>query len=76
MKLTISPTGAFHKVNGQTCREWRGVSDKGADVVVFTAMVGCSLKATPEQQAEFDRELIEVQTDRQLVQFDYRLIDH
>lgn len=66
MKLTLEPTGAvvlLDETEGEMpVRVWRGVSDSGCPVFVYIALVAVPDTATPEQQAEFARELIEIAT--------------
>lgn len=49
MKIEIQPTGRFEGVNGQRCRVWDGVTDKGVTVEVFVKMV---------QEVKPERELV------------------
>ena len=68
MRITIEPTGQFQSVNGQRCRIWRGVTDKGVAVDLFVPLIQV------RGNSEFERELAEVQVERELVSFDYRMV--
>ncbi len=61
MKLTIEPTRIIELVNGRPARLWRGRTESGLSVDVFTAAVG---SADPAAWAELERDLIEISRDQ------------
>lgn len=71
MKIEIEPTGDFEGVNGQRCRIWEGVTDKGVIVRLFIPLVQV---ATGEDNSAFEQELSEVKATRELVYFDNRIL--
>lgn len=75
MKIELEPTGSFECVEGTQCRLRRGTSDKGVPVQAWIPLVRADhATSSPEQIADFERELREVKADRQLVSFDMRLV--
>lgn len=70
MKIELEPTGRFATVNGAQARIWKGKTDKGVELEAFI----CFLKVHRDaDNSEFEKELREVQPERQLASFDYRL---
>lgn len=72
MKLTIEPTGECTKIEGATCRIWRGVDGNGTEVKVWVR----TLSPQTHDQAlleAFDRELKELPPMRPGA-IDYRFI--
>lgn len=58
MKVTLTPTTHFTEVNGTNCRIWEGTTDKDVKLRALIAMVQI---ADPSAEADFARELIEIQ---------------
>jgi hypothetical protein len=71
MKINLEPTGRFEHVNGTRCRIWQGETDKGVPVTCFIPLVQVDRE---DDNTEFERELDEVQTERQPVVFEHRFI--
>lgn len=73
MRITLEPTGKRQSVDGVSCRLWEGETDKGVAVKAWVAVV--SPQTTDEAAlADFDRELHAVKIERELVQFDMRMV--
>ena len=71
MKITIEPTGNFQDVNGVRCRMWKGTTERGTTIELFSPLVR---SPTKEDQSELEAALQAVKVDQQLVSFDYRLV--
>lgn len=71
MKITITPTGEFHTVNGVRARVWKGVTDKGVACTLYIPLVQVRRDA---DNAAFEAELREVEVERQLSSFDFRMV--
>lgn len=73
MKLHLKPTDRIEKVQGVPHRVWRGVTDKGVEVLTWIATVQ---PQTHDEAAlaDFERELTEMPYRRELVSFDLRMV--
>jgi len=77
MKIELEPTGTFETVSQASgrvqCRIWRGTYN-GARVIAYIPCVGLHKDASPEEQAQWEKELRLVKADRELVSFDMRMV--
>lgn len=72
MKIALEPTGHIENVNGNPCRKWIGLTDKGVEVHAWIATIS---PQTHDEAvaAEFASELREVKGERRLTSYDIRL---
>ena len=71
MKITVEATGQVQAVNGAPARLWKGKTESGIEVCCWIALIEVRKDS---DNSEFVRELQEVNIERQLVSFDYRLV--
>lgn len=73
MKIELEPTGKFESVEGMRCRIWEGTY-QGHRIIAYIPMVGLHKDAPESAHAEWSCALESVQVERQLVQFDNRML--
>lgn len=71
LKIEMEATGRFEQFEGVLCRMWKGKTGDGLEVEIY---VPCIRSKAGRDQAELDRTLSAVKADRQLTQFDTRLV--
>jgi hypothetical protein len=71
MKLIIEATGTIERVNGHPARVWKGKTESGIEVTCWIPIIQVRKDA---DNSQFERELQEVQVNRELVSFDMRMV--
>lgn len=78
IKITLHPMGRFETVdqgNGRVqCRIWEGTNEAGSKVIAHIPVIGLHKSATAEEFEAFGKALREIETERQLVSFDLRMV--
>lgn len=73
LKVTLSATDRVQAVNGVPCRAWEGETASGTPVVAYVALIEPQT-FDPGRLAEFEEQLKHVETRRELVSFDLRMV--
>ncbi|MBB5051102.1 hypothetical protein HNQ36_001056 [Afipia massiliensis] len=71
MKLIIEATGTIEHIHGFPARVWKGRTESGIEVTCWIPIVQTRRDA---DNAEFERELNEIEVRRELVSIDMRMI--
>jgi hypothetical protein len=78
MKITLEPTGRFETVTqgdkSVLCRIWQGTTDSGAKIVAHIPLIGVHESATAAEHEQFAMALSDVETERELVSFEMRMV--
>ncbi|MGY3393412.1 hypothetical protein ACVWW6_006003 [Bradyrhizobium sp. USDA 3311] len=71
MKLILESTGTIERVQGVPARVWHGKTESGIEVTAWISIV--QVRKDPDN-AQFERELKEIEVRRELVSFDMRMV--
>lgn len=71
MKLILESTSTVERVHGVPARVWKGQTESGIEVQCWISIIQVHKDA---DHAQFERELMEIETRRELVSFDMRMI--
>ncbi len=72
MKLTLEPTATLDTVQGVPCRQWKGTTEDGIEVIAWIATVQPQTHDAEKLKA-FEQQLKDMPYRRELVSFDVRL---
>jgi hypothetical protein len=71
MKLSIEATGTIERVNGHPARVWKGTTESGIEVTCWIPIIRVRRDA---DNTQFERELREIEVNRELVSIDMRMV--
>jgi len=72
MKLFLESTSTIERINGTTpARVWKGHTESGIEVKCWISIVQV---AKADDCSQFEKELSEIKTERELVSFDMRMV--
>jgi hypothetical protein len=71
MKITLEATGTIETVHGFPARIWRGNTESGIEVTCWIPIIQVRRDA---DCSDFERELREIEVQRQLVSMDIRMV--
>jgi hypothetical protein len=75
MKLTLEATGRIETIRaddkGVPARIWKGKTESGIEVIAYISIIQVHKDV---DNLQFERELREIKTERQLVSFDMRMV--